>query len=1405
MTIAQLLAQFYTEGITVWVEESKLKYRAPQGALSEEIKAQLAARKAEIIEFLQAGTLKPAAIPTAPRDRPLPLSFAEEELWLVDRIHPGMTAWNMQVGFRIHGDLDVAVFQRSFNSLIGRHEILRTSFCLLEGQAIRVVAPTLVVELPAVVLRPFNDTEGEISRIAAADRNQPFDLSAVPLFRARLLKLGEAQHVFVFTFHHIIGDASSTRIFFRDLMALYGASFHEESPALVDLAVQYSDYAAWVRQWGCETMPAHLAYWRDKLKDFVLPEIASDYSRREQKSDRGATQGIEILSDLSNALRELCKQERATLFMLLVAAFKLLLHRYTGSHDLIVGAVMAGRRRPEFESLIGMFSNVLPLRTELSARISFRELLRRVREVCLEAYQHQDIPLGKLVEDLNPSRGLSRNPFFQVLFDVVNLPPREHDMGGLKVVPLPRPEDSARYEMVIRASETPAGITVRIDYAVNLFSPARVAEILGQYKHLLEQIVENPDRDIDDYTLVTATARRILPDLTLPLDPDWPGPVHALFARHASQKPDKIAVMDGSEHWSYEKLNRRANQLAGYLRDHGVGREDVVAIYGQRSAALVWALLGILKAGAAFFILDPTHPIQRIAEYFDTVRPKALITLAGAKAQPPGGENLSFGQELSCCIELPAQNVAKDGSFLSDYAQDDPGVEVTPDDLACVIFTSGSTGKPKGVMGRHSSLTHFLPWVSETFEIFARDRFSVLAGLSSNILQREICTALSLGAQLCIPNRDAIGGFANLDQWMRDEAITIVHLTPAMAQVIDEGAKQAVPSVRRVFFAGDLLKMRDVERVRKVMPCAVVVNFYASSESQRASGYTVIPERQESHAKEIPPLGRGVKDVQLLIMNSKGQMAGVGELGDIWVRSPHLARGYLGDEQLTAERFLVNPFTADAKDRIYRTGEQGRYLPTGEVEFAGRPETQVNIRGFRIELGEIESALGYHRGVSEAVAAGREDQSGDPRLVAYVVPKREPAPTASDLRNFLKQRLPDYMVPSAFVFLNQLPLLPGGKVDRAALPEVNQSRPVLETGYVPPRSPMEKVLAEIWAEILNLERVGVHDNFFELGGHSILAVRLAAEVEKKLRRNISAATPFQAPTLSHMARLLSQLDQGHSGLIAVQTGGDLPPFFCVHGHEACLQLARYLDPDQPLYAVAQHFDGHRLRYSRIEEIAAHYISEIQKVQPQGPYFLGGFSIGGVIAFEMAQHLCQRQEKTALLALFDAPRPKPDKQMASMFSAPNGPWRRTWQNFSSPRGVSKIVSEALVNLAKAMTCYAYHALNRTLPPQLHTFYVEKIVHPRLYREASRYYELKRHPGRLDFFAPEQGGDRSTPWRALAEEGIEIHRIPGDHSTMFAAPGVTILAGRLTACLEKARRECNPVMTNIEVGSERQVSL
>lgn len=1369
MTVAQLLATLHENRIAIWTAGEKLLYRAPQGALTEALKSELVERKAEIILFLKAAAVTPEPIPAAPADGMLPLSFAEEGLWLLEQISPGSSAWNMQSGVRIRGVLDAASLERSLNELISRHETLRTSYRLIDGKVVRTVASELTIELQLSPLDSSNDNDAQVRRIAAEEEKRPFDLSTAPLFRTRLLRLSESEHLFLYTVHHIITDSWSNRVFYRDLLELYGAYAQGRPPALDVLPIRYSDYAAWIRHEGNKTLPSALPYWMKKLEGFAIQEIPADYRRPDQRAYRGATRSILLGRDVTRGIHEFCRQERATTFMLLVAAFKVLLRRYTASDDIVVGSALAGRTRPELENLVGMFINGLPLRSGLGGNPSFRELLRRVREVCLEAYHHQDMPYQKLIEAFNPGRGANRNPLFQVLFDIVDLPLARLDVSGHTVDFIDRPEDTARYEIVIRAPETAEGMEIRIDYAIELFSRTRIAEMLEQYKYLLQQAVEDPDRGIDEYSLLTDTARKVLPDPVAPLDSDWIGPAHTLFSQHAKRQPDAVAVADWREQWTYGELDRRSNQLAHSLRAKGVGRENVVAIYGDRSAALVWALMGVLKAGAAFFIVDPSHPLPRVKEYLEAVRPMALIALPHGDLKPEEVEAVFSGISEDCRIHLPPQAAAGTCGLFQEDWQKDLKSPVAADDLVCVIFTSGSTGKPKGVLGRHGPLTHFLPWVSQTFEISDRDRFSALAGVSSNILQREIFTALSLGATLYIPGPGDLGAAGKLDSWLADNAITVAHLTPAMAQVLDESTRQSIATVRRVFFAGDLLKMRDIERIRKWMPAAKIINFYASSESQRASGYKIVSQDTDGRAKDTPSLGRGVQGVQLLVLNGRHQVAGVGELGEIWVRSPHLARGYLGDPVLTAERFITNPFTGDPRDRIFCTGEQGRFLPDGEVEFAGRAENQTSIRGFRIELGEVESAVARHPAVREAVVAALEDAAGDKRLIAYVVPKREPAPTTSDLRAILGQMLPDYMVPSAFVFLNQLPLTPNGKVARDQLPQLDQRRPQLQYKYAAPRNPAERLLAEIWEEILNLERVGIHDNFFDLGGHSILAVRLAAEVERKFRKNIPVAMPFQAPTIAHMAKALSRLgDATPSSIIAVQTAGRRIPFFCVHGDDAHVSLARHLGPDQPFYGLTQKLDPRKIRRARVEELADHYIEELRRIQAGGPYYLGGHAFGAVIAFEMARQLRQSGAEVALLAFFD----------------PVNPDGRMGESAVASR-VLKNVWERPMEAVEAIARRTRRVLGMESTSGSRSYRLDEAVYDRAYRRILQKYSPKPYHGPAVFFKPEKSPDhRSDRWRALLKGPLESHSVPGDRRNLMGDASVPHLARQLRTYLNKA---------------------
>jgi len=1122
MTIVEMLSALRSQGIRLWVEGEKLMYRAPHGALTAELKSQLVERKAELLSYLKSGNLSAAAdfspISRAERSHDLPLSFTEEGLWLLEQLNPGSTAWNMQSTLRISGALEVSLLEKSLNSLVQRQEILRTAFELRDQNPSRVIAPELRIVLPVLNLHGSSSTDEAIRRIADEEIKTPFELSKVPLFRAKLLRSGETEHILILTKHHLITDAWSGRLFLQELFAFYRAFATDSMPGLTELPFQYADYADWLRRHKVSELESHFSYWKRQLNGVRVVEIPFDRQRSGGRTFRGATERVRLSANLYRSLRDLCKAERATLFMILLAAFKLVLHRYSGETDLVVGSTLTGRSRSELEHLIGMLINILPLRSDFSGGPSFREALKRVREACLEAYQHQDYPFEKLVQAIRPARDPSRHSLFQVLFNVANLPSMPRQVDGLILEQAAQAEDTAKFDLTLFAPETSGELEVIAAYNTEIFAGERIAEMLEQYKVLLEQIVEDPDRKIADYSLMTSSAQKRLPDPTRLLDRSWNGAVHEMFAHWAKQQPEKTALEDAHGRWSYRELNERSNQLAHYLRERGIGKSAIVAIYGHRGKALISALLGVLKAGAAFCVLDPSHPPRRLKEYLSATEAQGMIEIDAA---PPQLQQLFASLTLRCRITLAQRAAPEENAAFSSCPIDNPAVAIGPDDLAYVVFTSGSTGKPKGVLGRHGPLTHFLPWLKETFALGENDRFSLLAGLSSNILQRESFTALSLGAALCIPDGDGVEAFTGFDTWMRVQSVSVVHLTPAMTQLLDANLHKPLPAVRRVFFAGDLLRMHDLQKARAWMPGADIVSFYNSSETQRAGGYVVFPRGEAiSGYKEVPPLGHGMQDVQLLVINSRKQMAGVGELGEICVRSPHLAQGYLNDDRLTQERFITNPFTGLADDRIYCTGEQGRYGPNGDVEFVARADDHVSIRGFRVALGEIETALVAHPAIRQAAVTAREQAGGDARMTAYVATQPGAAPTPTELRGYLKRTLPDHMIPTSFIFLAELPLSANGKIAREALPVFNGISAADTSPFVPPSSALEKVLTLSWSALLDMERVGIDDNFFELGGHSLLAMQVIARIRAVFNVILPLSCIYQTPTVAGLAAAL---------------------------------------------------------------------------------------------------------------------------------------------------------------------------------------------------------------------------------------------------------------------------------------------
>ncbi|HEX5759074.1 MAG TPA: amino acid adenylation domain-containing protein [Thermoanaerobaculia bacterium] len=1063
-------------------------------------------------------------IPRLPRDGELPLSFAQERLWLLDRLDPGTPTYNLTEAVRLRGGLDVPALARALAEVVDRHEALRTAFVDLRGRATQRILPAVAIPLPLLDLAALPEArrEAEAEGLAVRAGEHRFDLARPPLLLAQLVRLGADEHVVVLVFHHIVGDGWSSSVLLSDLTGIYAAFAAGEPSPLSELPIQYADFAGWQRRRlaGDETA-RQLAGWKAALAP-PLPVLGlpTDRPRPPVQTFRGRSETLLLPPELAGALRGLGAPEGATPFMVLLAAYALLLSRWSGQDDLIVGSPIAGRDRREVERLIGVFINMLPLRILLDGEASFRALLERVRETALAAYTRRDVPIERLIEEAKPERDLSRSPLFQVLFNLQGFPHPDYRAPGLAITPFPLRELPSRFDLTVYGEELPGGGTsLELVYNADLFDRATMLGFLAQLRRVLEQAAETPDVPVARFSLLTPEAAAVLPDPRLPLAAGpWTGAVHELFAERARRAPERLAVRDGSGAWSYGELAERAGRLARRLRADGVGRGDLVAIYAWRSAPLVQALLGVLGSGAAFLVLDPAHPARRLRAAVEQARPRAWVVLAAAgpvpdelaEVLPPGGILLDERGDLSAAR--------------SDLELD--RAAAGPDDLAYVAFTSGSTGEPKGVLGTHRPLAHFCAWHAETFGLGAEDRFALLSGLAHDPLLRDVFTPLGLGALLCVPGPEDLESPPRLAAWLAAQRITVCHLTPAVGQLVADGGAP-LPELRRAFFGGDVLTERDVARLRGVALRAMCVNFYGTTETPQAVAWHDASGAGAWPARRVP-VGRGIDGVQLLVLGPAGELAAPGELGEVCVRTPHLSLGYLGDERLTAERYAVNAATGDPLDRLYRTGDLGRYLPDGAVDLAGRRDRQVQVRGFRVEPAEVEAALALHPAVREAAVLPREVPGGTgPRtaLTAWLaaVPGSSRA-AAAELREFLRRLLPDPMVPETFVWLERLPLTPHGKLDRAALPApAPHDRRTAAEAAEAPATPDEERVAAVWRELLGLERVGRHESFFELGGHSLLGARVVAALREACEVDVPLRALFERPTVAGLAAAVAEL------------------------------------------------------------------------------------------------------------------------------------------------------------------------------------------------------------------------------------------------------------------------------------------
>ena len=1181
--------------------------------------------------------------PILPREKGdgTPLSFAQQRLWFLDRLEPNSSFYNMPHAVRLKGELKIELLQQALNAIVAQHEVIRTNYKSENGSSIQVIAASQSVELPIIDLQQYDSTQqqSQVQKLLQQESQKPFDLASDLMLRSCLLQLAPSEHILLVVMHHIASDGWSMGILWSQLTQIYQA-FNDGKPnPLQTLPIQYADYAVWQREWlSGEVLDKQLNYWVQQLAGAnPLLELPTDRPRPPIQTYCGASQSFTLPQSLSDQLRKLCRNEGVTLYMTLLAAFQILLYRYSRQEDIIVGSPVAGRNRAEIEELIGFFVNTIVLRSDLSGNPNFLELLQRVRSTVLDAYTHQDLPFDKLVDELRPERSLSYNPLFQVMFDLQNQTTKVREASDLKIAPLPVEQVTAKFDLTLSIEDTPEGLMGWWEYNSDLFDAATIERMNGHFQTLLEGIVANPQQPIAQLPLLTATEREQLLVEWNDTHTEYPQDkcIHSLFEEQVERTPDAVAVVFKEQQLTYRQLNNRANQLAHYLQKLGVGSEVLVGICVDRSLEMMVGLLGILKAGGAYVPLDPAYPVERLAYMISDAEISVLLT------QNKWISKLPEHQAKVICLDLHWKKIAL-------HSQENPTLTNTGENLAYSIYTSGSTGNPKGVMISHEALISFTQTAVSEYKITPRDRVLQFASINFDAAVEEIYPSLYTGATLILRTDEMLGDLQTFFQACEDLQLTVLDLPTAYwHQLTAElgNTNVALPkSLRLVIIGGERVLPEPVRIWQEYVVKSgksnylQLINTYGPTETTVSATLYRIPVSRSSTVKEVP-IGRPLVHLQTYILDSHLQPVPIGIPGELHIGGDSLAKGYLNRPKLTAEKFIPNPFSQEKGLRLYKTGDLTRYLSDGNIEFLGRIDNQVKIRGFRIEPGEIESVLTQHPNIREIVIIAREDVPGDKRLVAYVVPELK-QPQSSELRSFVQERLPNYMVPSAFVFLDTMPLTPNGKVDRRALPAPDNTRQE-PSSIVIPQDQLESQLIQIWEQVLNIQPIGIEDNFFDLGGNSLQAVTLFAQIEKQFGKKLPLATLFQSSTVAEIAQIIRQQKwlAPWESLVAIQPNGHKPPLFYMHGGGGNLlvyrDLAHSLGLDQPVYGLQpKGLDGKYVPFNRIEDMAAHYLAQIRRLQPNDPYFLAGLSIGGATAWEIAQLLQTQGQKVALLALFD---------------------------------------------------------------------------------------------------------------------------------------------------------------------------
>ena len=1378
ITIDTLLSELRQRQVTLWLEGDRLRYRAAKDVLNPALLAQMKMHKAAIISLLrQAKTIANSQLPTIvtiDRDSHLPLSFAQQRFWSLHQFEPNSSANNMPVVVRCTGTLDVDALERSLQEVVRRHEVLRASFPAKAGKPTQTIALTTAIALPIIDLQalPADQRDAEAYRIATEDAHKGFDLASGPILRAMVLRLSENAHLFVWNLPCMVCDGASSDVFYQDLTAIYGAFSAGQPTPLVDLPIQYVDFAHWQRQWlQGEVLETQLIYWKQKLAGKLSP-IHLPYDRprpltvKTSQGDRGAQM---LPKSLNDALTSLSQTLGGTLFMTLLAVFEILLYRYSRQEDMLISFASAGRGQVETERLLGFFSNTLILRTNFAGNPTFRDLFDRVRKASLEAYTHQDLPFEKLLEELQPEQSLF--PLFQVKF-ALNPPwSKGRGMGAVELPDLTFESlfgyiyhGSTKYDLTLVMREQDEGLGMVFDYNAELFDASTIDRMLGHFKTLLEGIITNPDQRITELPLLTQDEHQLWQSWqSSPLEAPITVGIDHYFAAQVAKTPEATALVFKDQRLTYQALNAQANQLAYYLQSLGIQPGDRVGLCLERSIYAIVAILGILKTGAAYVPIDPNAPLAAGLEQGVV---SWLLTQSSLQSNLRGRSE--FNGIPTLCLDMDWNKIARQNS-------DNLPMSRTSDNVVYVALAADDLDDSAQWISICDRSVIQSAKFSHGLSLTGGDNVLQLAPYTSGIAAFEIWGCLLNGGQLTIAPPGLIE-MPTLAKIIQQENITTLWLPARWFNRLMGHHLEAFSSVRHLLIGGTGSK-RYLQKIQQTFSHCQLVQTYSPASHLPVTSYS--PLTIDRSVRSTPSMGQPT--THLLDLNL--QRVPVGVLGELYVE----ADGWTTIDRNNS-RLIVNPFTRASENYLYATGDQARYLPNGQIEMIGRLDEWVKIRDFPIDLHQIEALLEEHPEVQEAFV---QMESANSRLVGYVVPSPGAAISSDQLHQFLRQTLPLYIVPSAFVCLAELPLTPTGQVDRDRLPAPDDRSSESATAGAA-RDDLDLQLTKIWEDTLGIQPIGIQDNFFDLGGHSLLAVRLLTKIEEVLDQQLALSTLLTAPTIQQQGELIrtAGFSAPKEWIVPLQRGtAAIPPLFCIYGILLYYDLARHIGAEQTVYGIylQEEVDlllaepqQHMSSLTSVPQVAALYLKKIRTIQPHGPYLLAGESFGGIVAYEMAQQLQAEGETVALLALFDT-------------LAPGATLKRSWPQ----RTVGH-----LREMAKQGPAYALQKLSQKLrqklchDPAVPTLSKEDL-RPQFRRQIGRTYIPQPYSGKVVLFrAIDRNPFESVAvnpqfgWNTWVQKGVETYDVPGDHLGILKDPNVRVLTQALKTCIDQSIGQAAP---------------